>query len=189
MKKLLLVVLVGCSSSSTSVPEEALPRVAQVDPVERGKLLVTTSGCHDCHTPMTMGSKGPEPDFARALSGHPQNVEMPPAPALPDGPWQVVISGTGTAWSGGWGTTFTANLTPDNDTGLGTWNKDTFIATIRNGKHMGTGRPLAPPMPWQGYAQMSDDDLGAIYAYLRTVPAVSNKVPTNLPPAQKVAGK
>lgn len=180
MKNLMLLsVLVGCSSSA--VPEEAM-RVAQVDPVERGKLLAITSGCHDCHTPLKMGSKGPEPDMSRQLSGHPAQLVMPPAPELPAGPWMVVSSATNTAYAGPWGVSFTANLTPDKATGIGTWNKETFVATIRNGKHMGAGRPLNPPMPWQGYAQMSDDDLGAIYSYLMSIPAVTNAVPAPLPP-------
>lgn len=185
MKNLLVLALVGCSNNA--VPEEAMPRATQVDPVERGKLLVTTSGCHDCHTPLKMGPKGPEPDMARQLSGHPAQLQMPPAPTLPEGPWIAVVSATNTAWSGPWGTSFTANLTPDAETGLGTWNQATFIATIRNGKHMGAGRPLNPPMPWQGYAQMTDDDLGAIYAYLKSIPAVHNAVPAPIPPKARVS--
>jgi mono/diheme cytochrome c family protein len=183
MKNVLIVVaLVGCSNSTAPTPEEALPRAKPVDPVERGKLLVTTAGCHDCHTPMKMGPQGPEPDFARQLSGHPAQLAMPPAPELPNGPWMTVVSASMTAWSGPWGVSFTANLTPDKETGIGTWNQDTFVATIRNGKHMGAGRPLMPPMPWQAIAQMPDEDLGAIYAYLRSIPAVNNKVPELVPP-------
>ncbi len=186
MKNVLIVVaLAGCSNSTT--PEEAMPRAKQVDPVERGKLLVTTSGCHDCHTPFKLGPNGAEPDFTRALSGHPAALQMPPAPELPPGPWMISVAATNTAWSGPWGVSFTANLTPDPETGIGSWNKDTFIATIRNGKHMGAGRPLMPPMPWQAFAQLPDEDLGAIYAYLRTIPAINNKVPDLIPPKQQVS--
>ena len=50
--------------------------------VERGRYLLSTSGCHDCHTPWTMGPEGPHPDMTRALSGHPASLKMPPAPEL-----------------------------------------------------------------------------------------------------------
>jgi hypothetical protein len=106
---------------------------------------------------------------------------MPPAPKL-EGPWMMAASATNTAWSGPWGVSFTANLTPDKETGTGRWTQQTFIATIRNGKHMGVGRPLLPPMPAPAYAQMPDDDLAAIFAYLQSLPAISNKVPEPLPP-------
>jgi hypothetical protein len=58
-----------------------------------------------------------------------------------------------------------------------------FVQAMRSGKHMGQSRPILPPMPWQGYAQMTDEDLGAVYAYLRSIPAIPNRVPEPLPPA------
>ena len=70
------------------------------------------------------------------------------------------------------------------DTGLGTWTTETFISTIRNGRHMGRGRPLLPPMPYFNYAKMSDDDLAAVFAYLQSIPAIDNQVPPPRPPAQ-----
>jgi mono/diheme cytochrome c family protein len=163
---------------------------AGVDPkaeIERGRYLVSTSGCHDCHTPWAMGPNGAAPDMTRALSGHPRSLEMPPAPA-PTGPWVGATSATNTAWSGPWGTSFTANLTPDKETGLGAWTRQNFIDTIRNARHMGAGRPLLPPMPAPVYAQMTDADLGAVFAYLQTIPAISNRVPAPRPPATAVLG-
>jgi mono/diheme cytochrome c family protein len=108
--------------------------------VQRGEYLVKGTGCEDCHTPMKMGPSGPELDNARMLSGHPEALVMPPVPKLPDGPWLMVISATMTAWAGPWGVSFTANLTPDRETGLGTWTSQTFIDAIRSGRHMGRGR-------------------------------------------------
>jgi hypothetical protein len=96
----------------------------------------------------------------------------------------VTVGATMTAWSGPWGVTFTRNLTPDDETGIGTWTQQVFIDTIRNGRHMGVGRPLLPPMPADMYAKMSDDDLGALYAYLRSIPAIKNKVPDPIAPQQ-----
>src|SRR5438874_12903750 len=54
--------------------------------VERGKYLVNIASCNDCHTPLTMTEKGPAPDMSRMLSGHPQGMKLPPAPAA-QGPW------------------------------------------------------------------------------------------------------
>lgn len=150
--------------------------------VERGKYLVTTSACHDCHTPLKLGPNGPEPDMSRMLSGHPQDLEMP-APPAPVGPWTNAFSATNTAWSGPWGVSFTANLTPDPDTGLGRWTLRNFMDTIRSGRHMGRGREILPPMPIPMYKSFSDDDLTAIFAYLQSIPPVSNRVPEPRPPA------
>src|SRR6185312_3644927 len=88
-----------------------------------------------------------------------------------------------TAFSGPWGTSFSRNLTPDPETGLGAWTEKDFIATIRNGRHLGRGRPLLPPMPWFNYREATDDHLRAIFTYLRSIPAVKNRVPDPRPPA------
>jgi hypothetical protein len=149
--------------------------------VARGKYLVSTSGCMDCHTPMKIGPNGVEFDMSRMLSGHPDTLQMPPAPALPEGPWLVVSSATNTAFSGPWGVSFTANLTPDAETGLGKWTARDFKATIRTGRHMGRGRAILPPMPIPVYKNFTDPDLEAIFAYLQTIPAVKNRVPEPRP--------
>lgn len=149
--------------------------------VERGRYLVNLGGCADCHTPRRMGPNGPEPDLTRWLSGHSEEAQLPPPPALPPGPWFAITAGL-TAWSGPWGVTYAANLTPDEHTGLGIWSEDMFVQAMRTGKHMGSGRDILPPMPWQGLAGLSDDDLKAIYAYLRSLPAISNHVPDPLGP-------
>jgi len=87
-----------------------------------------------------------------------------------------------TAWAGPWGISYAANLTPDQNTGLGIWTEYMFIKAMRTGKHMGAGRDILPPMPWQNLNKLSDADLRAVYAYLRTVPAVKNRVPDPVPP-------
>ena len=151
------------------------------DMVARGRYLVTVAACNDCHTPWKMGAEGPEPDMSRMLSGHPRGMEMPPAPK-PAGPWLVSMAATNTAWAGPWGVSYTANLTPDAETGLGKWTLRNFVDTIRTGRHMGRGRPVLPPMPIAMYRNFTDADLEAIYSYLRTIPAVRNRVPEPLPP-------
>lgn len=149
--------------------------------VSRGKRLVESHDCHACHTPMKMGAKGPEPDMAMALSGHPQKLVMPPPPKL-DGPWGWVGSNTNTAFAGPWGITYAVNLTSDPDTGIGKWREDEFLGAIKTGKHLGVGRPIQPPMPWTAYKHLSDTQLRAIFAYLQTVPPVKNRVPDYAPP-------
>lgn len=152
--------------------------------VKRGEYLVLTSACHDCHTPMKMGPNGPEPDMTRMLSGHPQGMEMTAPPAL-TGPWMAAATATFTAWAGPWGVSFTRNLTPDKETGLGDWTEENFIATIRTGKRMGKGRAILPPMPIPAYKNFNDEDLKAIFAYLKSVPAIKNQVPEPLPPPEQ----
>lgn len=167
-----------------AAPDAAAPKPG-ADRVARGRYLVNTSGCHDCHTPFKMGDKGPAPDFARALSGHPEQLQMTPPPQLPEGPWAVVSSATNTAYAGPWGVSFSANLTPDAETGIGRWTERDFVQTIRTGRHLGRGRQVLPPMPIPVYRQMTDADLKAIYTYLRTVPAIRNSVPDPLAPAAR----
>lgn len=150
--------------------------------VKRGEYLVKGTGCGDCHTPLKMGPSGPEPDNSRLLSGHPEALVMPPSPRLPEGPWLVVASATLTAWAGPWGTSFTANLTPDKETGLGTWTAQTFVNTIRSGRRLGRGRQLLMPMPYLAMQHMTDEDLKAIFAYLQTIPIVVNRVPDPVAP-------
>ncbi|MBI2214301.1 MAG: c-type cytochrome [Acidobacteria bacterium] len=158
----------------------------QKERVERGKYLVSTMGCNDCHTPLTMGANGPEPDMSRMLTGHPESLVMPPPPSLPEGPWSTVVAATNTAWAGPWGVSFTANLTPDPETGLGNWTEKQFIDTMRTGRHLGIGRPILPPMPYFMIGAAHDDEIKAIFAYLKSLPPVKNKVPQ---PIEPVAAK
>lgn len=154
-------------------------------PVQRGQHLVMSIGCNDCHTPFKMGAHGPEPDMSRMLSGHPEAVKLPPPPAL-NNDWNWAGSATGTAFTGPWGTSYAFNLTPDAETGLGNWTEKMFVDAIKTGKHYDGSRPIMPPMPWQAFSNLSEDDLKAIYAYLRTIPSIRNKVPDYQPPAAKI---
>ena len=159
----------------------AAPGTAPGSQVKRGEYLVNFGGCHDCHTPKKMGAKGPELDTERLLAGHPEQMAVTPAPVL-QGPWLAATVATMTAWSGPWGISYTANLTPDRETGLGAWTEQNFIDTMRTGRHMGRGRPILPPMPWEMVGKLTDQDLKAVFAYLRTIPSVKNRVPQPLPP-------
>jgi mono/diheme cytochrome c family protein len=122
--------------------------------VARGRYLTVVGGCNDCHTPGTFYGA---PDTTR------------------------VLSGSELGWVGPWGTTYPRNLTPDLETGLGKYSAADIVRAIRTGQRL-DGSPLLPPMPWPNYAQMTDEDLMAVAVYLKSLPAVSHKVPDRLSP-------
>lgn len=167
-------------------PTNARERGTKDELVERGRHLVTVGGCDDCHSPKVMSPNGPVPHPMKILSGHPAEAGTPAVPQGVLGPdrWVAMTTGDMTAWAGPWGISYAANLTPDPATGLGGWTEELFIKTLRTGKHHGIGRQILPPMPWPNYAQMSDDELKAIFAYLRSLPPVKNLVPQPVPPGK-----
>jgi hypothetical protein len=172
------VAVTACSDSQLVL--RAAP--ADAGRVERGKYLVTMIGCNDCHTPLKMSARGPEPDMDRFLSGHPEAIgPLPPAAA--HGPWLWAGAATNTAFSGPWGVSYAANITPDRNSGLGIWTEEMFVKAIRTGRHMGQSREILPPMPWPAFRNATDEDLKSIYAFLRTVKPVTNHVPDVQPPA------
>lgn len=184
---LLLGVIGGVGCDARDAAASAPKSTAAVDPkahVERGAYLVTVAGCNDCHTPWKMGANGPEPDMTRQLSGHPEQIVITAPAASPGGEWRngLVFGGTMTSFSGPWGVSFSANLTPDQNTGLGIWTEEMFIKALRTGRHYGVSRPILPPMPWPSFARMTDEDLKSVFAYLRSIPPVSNHVPDPIPP-------
>jgi len=155
--------------------------------VKKGAYLVNLGGCNDCHSPKMMTQQGPMPDTALLLSGQRATANIPdvPAGAIAADKWLAITNNDMTAWAGPWGVSFAANLTPHNPTGLGAWSEETFIKTMRTGKHMGVGRDILPPMPWFNLATASDEDLKAIFAYLRSIKPVNNLVPAPMPPLQQ----
>jgi mono/diheme cytochrome c family protein len=124
---------------------------------ERGRHLATIGGCFDCHSPGGMHGAA---DPGRALSG------------------------SEIGWRGPWGTSYAANLTPDPETGIGDWTEDDIVRAMRTGVSK-SGRKILPPMPWQNYAQLSDDDAYALAAYLKSLPPIAHHVPQPLPPEQQ----
>jgi hypothetical protein len=177
-------ILAGATLRAVSAYAPApAPEESRESRIERGAYLVRTMGCHDCHTPWTPGPNGPEPDMSRALTGHPAAMVMPPPPAL-SGPWMWSAAATNTAFAGPWGVSFTANLTPDVETGLGKWTEDIFIATMKTGRHEGKGRALLPPMPFPMLAALTGEDIRALFAYLQSLPPVRNRVPAPIDPPE-----
>ena len=135
-------------------------QLAQAEtPVERGRYIVEVIGaCGNCHTP-----HGPDgQDESRHLAGG-DPITQPGMYAVP------------------------RNITPDVETGIGAWTDEQIIRAIREGVRP-DGRVLGPPMPFTLYRDISDQDVAAIVAYLRTVKPVRNVVEPSryefpLPPA------
>ncbi|HEV8286190.1 MAG TPA: diheme cytochrome c-553 [Chitinophagaceae bacterium] len=178
----LAIYIAGCSGEGSNEKKEAGPvektTMSQEDMIKRGDYLTITSGCHDCHSPKKFGPHGEMMlDSSKLLSGHPAEMPMPPInlKSLEPGQW-MSLSGDLTAFVGPWGMSYTANLTPDSATGIGTWSETHFINAIRNGKHLGDGRPIMPPMPWEFIGKMTDDDLKSIYVFLKSLPPIKNAV-------------
>jgi mono/diheme cytochrome c family protein len=132
--------------------------------VARGEYLVRFGGCNDCHTPGYFLGK---PDASRYLGGSDVGFELP-----------------------GLGTFVPPNLTPDNETGLGTWSRNEIVTAIQTGVRP-DGRILAPIMPWRAFAGLTKSDAGAIADYLKSLPPVSHKAlgpfgPGDIPPVPRM---
>jgi len=166
----------AAETETPAVTAEAAKRYS----VSRGEYLVNVMGCDDCHTPKTMTPQGPAPDLTRRFMGHPANEPFESADKknLIENQHVAVFSPGMTAAAGPWGVSFAANISPD-DTGIGAWTEAQFFKAIREGKSKGLDgtRPLLPPMPWPGLAKLADEDLRAIYNYLKTVTPMKNIVP------------
>jgi mono/diheme cytochrome c family protein len=126
--------------------------------IARGKYLASFGGCNDCHTPGYFFGK---PDMTRQLSGSEVGFEVP-----------------------GLGVFHGPNLTPDKKTGIGSWTDVQIIDAMQKGVRP-DGRMLAPIMPWRALANLSQADARAIVAYLRSIPAVENKVAGPFGPNEK----
>lgn len=193
-----VLALASCSSSNEQPSDKKIEDIAETRKLEgealvkRGDYIVTAGGCNDCHSPKIMTPQGPVVDSSKLLSGHPAGSPLPPIDpaAYKPGNW-VNMSPDVTAFVGPWGISYAANLTSDSATGIGAWTKEVFIKTLRTGRHLGleNGRPIMPPMPWNYVSQYTDEDLGAIYAYLHSLPAVTNRVPEYTPPPAPQASK
>lgn len=172
----LLLIQVGCTQ------EVKNKTLTNEEMVALGKYIVSTSGCDDCHTPKIFTERGPIFDTTRSLSGYPGG-EIPSLDVNMIGPekWIATDKHLG-MWVGPWGVSYSANLTPDTATGIGVVTEEMFLKTLKEGKLKGMMRPLLPPMPWQVYGMKTDQDIKAIYAYLRTIKPIHNVVPQPVPP-------
>lgn len=172
--------LVVCSNQAQS--EAAGENATSL--VERGRHLVQTGDCGICHTPKIFTEMGPVEDSSKLFMGHPADLAVPEVPVAALGPdkWGTIANPHFTAWAGPWGISFASNLTPDNLTGSGAWTEEAFIQAMRTGKHLGRGRQILPPMPWQAIAHHTDEELKAMLAFFKSLPPIKNQVPQPIPP-------
>jgi hypothetical protein len=174
----------SCSNSNQKSGEEKT--IVTVKPekiVKQGKYLVTIMGCNDCHSPKKMGANGPEIIPELMLSGYPSDrpIVKFDNKMIKDG--FAMFYPDLTASAGPWGVSFAGNLTPD-ETGIGNWSEEQFKKAITQGKYKGLdgGRMLLPAMPWFNYASLTDDDVNAIFMYLKSIKPVKNIVPPPVTP-------
>ncbi len=176
---LALITAVGfiAGIQANTYPYAAEPSVTKDSVIKRGKYLVEIMGCNDCHSPKIMTPQGPVPDPDRLLSGHPSSVPFPDFDKSYTRSF-ALFSLDATAIAGPWGISYAANLTSDK-TGIGNWTEFQFGRALREGKFKGLEgtRPLLPPMPWQNFTKLRDEDLHAIFTYLKSTKPVKNVVP------------
>ena len=164
------LILVGAACALHSSPETTPADWEQTGYIERGNYLVNYLGhCVGCHTPL--GPDG-ESDMNLYLSGVPAKyagtkVGRSQVAGFP-GPRGARV--------------YAKNLTPDPETGLGGWSEEQFVRTFKHGVRPDGSKYSISPMEWDIYANMKEEDVRAMYRYLRTIKAIPNKVPANIPP-------
>ncbi len=176
--------ITSCSSNNQESNEEKTTvTVNPEDVVKHGEYLVTVIGCNDCHSPKKMGANGPEIIPELMLSGYPSDRPIIKFDSKLIKEGFAMFYPDLTASAGPWGVSFAGNLTPD-VTGIGNWTEEQFKKAIREGKFKGLdgGRMLLPPMPWYNYASLKDDDVHAIFMYLKSIKPVENVVPAPITP-------
>ena len=168
--------LIGCKTNNTEKEIVEVKKDADTS-VERGKYLVTILGCNDCHSTKILQNGIPTIVEEKRLSGYPEGRPLPvfDKNSIAKGILQFTFDGTSAF--GPWGISLASNLTPD-ETGIGNWTFDQFKNALTKGKFKGldNGRTLNPPMPWPNYATMQDNDVKAIFTYLKSINPVKNLV-------------
>jgi hypothetical protein len=179
----LLVWVTSCSNNQKTGNDNSVAVVTQEDLVKRGEYLVTIMGCNDCHSPKRMGANGPEIIPELMLSGYPADRPIVKFDTTWTNKGFAVLYPDLTAAAGPWGVSFAGNLTPD-PTGTGNWTEEQFKIALTQGwfKGVPNSRKLLPPMPWFNFVNIKDEDVKAIFAYLKSLPPVSNLVPAPIPP-------
>jgi mono/diheme cytochrome c family protein len=148
----------------------------QDDTIAHGKYIATIAGCTDCHTPF-------KAEYMDPTKWTPDQVKTIAFNAIASLDEEKLLSGGRPFDLGPLGVLFTRNLTPDQETGLGTWTDEQIKIAVKTGIS-NDGHILFPVMPYHVYNGMADADLDAVIAYLRSVNAVSNMVPESTIPTE-----
>ena len=178
-----IVLFTNCNNEKTTAAAADSSYGGYESQVKWGEHLITVGGCGDCHTPKKMGPMGSEDDSTQMLSGHPAQMPLPDFDRSALESKGMFASQTLTFWMGPWGVSYAANLTPDS-TGILAWTEEQFITALRDGFSKGIkgNRMLLPPMPVQATKHFKDEELKAMFAYLKTIKSIKNIVPQPLPP-------
>lgn len=173
---LILIAVVACRDNKPA--EAVIAKINQDSLVQRGSYLVTTMLCDDCHSPKRMGPNGPELIPELRLSGYRHDSQLPPVDTTEIKKGWTLFNPDLTSAVGMWGASFSANLTSD-ATGIGNWTEEQFFTALRKGKWKGMegNRNLLPPMPWHNIGKLNDNDLKAVFAFLKSTRPVDNLVP------------
>jgi mono/diheme cytochrome c family protein len=148
----------------------------QDDVLQNGKYIATIAGCIDCHTPYKAEYQDPSKYTLEQL----QTISFNTIAALDE---TKLLSGGKPFDLGPAGVLLTRNLTPDQETGLGTWTDEQVKLAIKTGVN-DDGEILFPVMPYHVYNGMADADVDAVIVYLRSVNAVSNQIPESTIPTE-----
>ena len=176
------ITIISCNNQNDTKAVATGSNMSKDSMIKRGEYLVTIMGCDDCHSPKKLGPHGPEPDMEKRFSGHPSNMPIGTYKPSDLKSW-VLFNQSLTAFVGPWGVSYAANITSD-ESGIGSWSEKQFIKALREGKLKGmdNSRPMLPPMPWPNFAKASDEDLKAIFSYLKSTKPINNVVPAPIAP-------
>lgn len=175
---MLVAFVSGCVNNEAKTAEHVKPVLSQPELQLRGKYLVNSIGCDDCHSPKKMGPNGPEIIEELRFSGYSSSREPLAIDTENLNRGWILFNNDLTSAVGPWGQSFAANISSD-ATGIGNWTEQNFMRALREGKYKGLAgsRNLLPPMPWPIYSNLSDEDIRAIFAYLKSTKPVYNVVP------------
>lgn len=178
------ILVVSCGNNQKS-NDPSVTELTQEQLIQKGEYLVTVMGCHDCHSPKQVGPQGSTLIPELLLSGYPADRPVPEISASVIKNGLYILNDDLTAAAGPWGISFAANLTSD-ATGIGNWTEENFKRALKEGKFKGLegARTLLPPMPWANFANIRDEDVKALFAYLQSTTPIRNIVPAPIPPTE-----
>jgi hypothetical protein len=177
--------IIGVSVISCNDKKENSPvaqAVSNDSLIARGAYLVNAVGCDDCHSPKKMGAHGPEIIEESRFGGYPASRPLAKVDTNVIKNGWIMLGPDLTNAAGPWGISFAANIS-SSETGIGNWSEKQFFKVIREGKFHGLdgSRDLLPPMPWFVYKNFNDEDIRAIFAFLKSTKPVENIVPNAIP--------
>lgn len=174
------ILLVNACNNQAEEKKEAAsaPKLSNEELVKKGEHLVAVLDCEICHSPKKMGPQGPEVIPELRFGGHQAGTQLPPIDEKSLNSGWVLFAPDFTSTIGPWGQSYARNISSDT-TGIGMWNLEQFKKVIREGKFMGLDntRPILPPMPWPAYKNLDDDEIEAVFAFLKSTKPVNNRVP------------